>query len=346
MTIEGATSTLRVAAFTGGRNVPSARFRVRQYIDDLDVSGVALSEYFPGSGNAYPPPGNMRRLPWIASLAAQRVAQVAAARHSEVTILQRQMISTINSFECFTRRPRILDVDDAIWLSARFRSVGRLAGACNGVICGNTWLADYFSKHNPTIHLLPTAVDTRLWLPPTSTRSSGRRILGWIGTAGNLPYLKAIESALAVVLKMQPDVDLLVVCNEAPTFTSLPHDRVRYKPWSEATEIADIQSMYLGLMPLTDSPWARGKCSFKMLQYMACGVPAVVSPIGMNSEVAARGGAVTAARDEEWVDSLVTLLSNERLYAALSNQARATILQHYSTERVATKLGEILRGYG
>jgi glycosyltransferase involved in cell wall biosynthesis len=336
---------LRVAAFTGGKNVPSARFRVRQYADDLSAAGITLSEYFPASGDAYPPAGVARRIPWIVSQASQRLAQVAAARSSDVTMLQRQMISTVNSLERVTRGPRILDVDDAIWLSAKFRSVDRLASLCDGVICGNAWLGDYFAKHSRKIHLLPTAVDARFWRPALSKARSGRRFIGWIGTASNLPYLEAIEGALAIVLKALTDVDLLVVSNEAPTFANLPHHRVIYKPWSESTEIADIQSMSLGLMPLTDSLWARGKCSFKMLQYMACGVPAVVSPVGMNSEVAAMGGAVTAGSESEWVDALVALLSNERLHGALSVQARSTVVEHYSTELIATRLGDILRAY-
>jgi len=339
------TGTIRVAAFSGGRLVPSARFRVRQYVQDLITHGVEVDEFMPATGTAYPPVGLADRLPWLASQLGQRLAQVRAARRYQLTVLQRQMISTINTFEWLTTRPRLLDVDDAIWLSARFGSVARLAARCDGVICGNRWLAEYFSRFNPAIHLVPTAVDTRLWQPAAAPNSTPRRYIGWIGTSGNLPYLRELEPALQSILASVRDVDLLVVSDRAPEFLQLPASRVVYRPWSQANEIADIQAMSVGLMPLHDSEWARGKCSFKMLQYMACAVPAVVSPVGMNQEVAAQGGALLADGEKDWIDALLTLLTDEVARQELGSIARGVVEQHYATEVVASSLARVYRQY-
>lgn len=338
---------LKVAAFSGGRFVPSARFRVRQYVQDLRAQQIAVDEYMPAVGDAYPPHGVAARLPWLASQLGQRLAQVCSARGHQLTVLQRQMVSTINTFEWLTTRPRLLDVDDAIWLSARFGSVPRLARQCDGIVCGNSWLADYFSRYHSSIHVVPTAVDTRLWRPAPAVVAAAapRRFIGWIGTRSNLPYLRELELALQKVLMRVADVDLLVVSDQPPAFRQLPSSRVIYRQWSEASEIAEIQAMSVGLMPLQDSEWARGKCSFKMLQYMACGVPAVVSPVGMNREVAAHGGALLARDEQGWTDALLSLLTDEAGRQALGVMAREVVERHYATPVVAAALAQVYRCY-
>lgn len=336
---------IKVAAFSGGRAVPSARFRVRQYIDDLRAQQICLDEYHPVVGDAYPPVGLAHRIPWLGSQLQQRLWQVRSSRGHDLTVLQRQMVSTINTWEWMTGKPRLLDVDDAIWLSARLGSVDRLARNCDGIICGNRWLADYFSKHNGSIHVIPTAVDTRVWVPRATYPQDGRRVLGWIGTQSNLRYLYGIERALARVLECIPDLDVMVISDKAPAFEHLPSTRVTYRPWQEVREVADVQAMTVGLMPLEDGPWARGKCSFKMLQYMACGVPAVVSPVGMNTEVAAHGGALLARTEDDWADALLMLLKDDDLWRRLSLQARAVVQKHYATPVIAADLARTYRHY-
>jgi len=336
---------MRVAAFSAGRSDPAARFRVRQYLNDLRGHGVLVDERYSGSGGAYPPAATIERFPWMLSQLRQRLDQVRSSRHHDLTLLQRQMVSTINTWEWLTVRPRILDVDDAIWLTSRFGSADRLARRCDGIICGNEWLAEHFAKQNKSIHVVPTAVDTRVWVPLAQNEAPRRRAIGWIGTSGNLKYLYGIERALWGVIKNTPDVDVLVICDRPPSFHHLPADRVVYRSWRESNEVADIQGMTVGLMPLEDSPWAWGKCSFKMLQYMACAVPAVASPVGMNKQVAALGGALLATSEAEWVDALRTLLTDEPLRHRLGAQGRATVEAHYSTPVIAGQLAKIYRSY-
>ena len=172
------------AALTGGRNVPSARFRVRQYIDCLAGEGVEVTE-FPAPWGMYPPSNVMARPAWcMASLFAQLPTVIQSYRY-DLTLLQREMLSTFVTLEPFTKRPRILDVDDAIWLHPRGQFAARLASKCEGVLCGNAFLADYFRQWNPNVTIIPTAIS---WIARTSfagdQRINSTRLVGIVRNVG------------------------------------------------------------------------------------------------------------------------------------------------------------------
>jgi glycosyltransferase involved in cell wall biosynthesis len=317
---------------------------VRQYVNDLSREGITLREY-PVTGSAYPPREKTRRPYWFVRNLTSQIPGVIKSRDADLVILQRQFISTINTFERFTGKPRILDVDDAVWLTARFNSIDRLAGWCDGVVCGNQWLADHFSRFHREVTVVPTAVDTRIYTPRAKTNSDQSRLIGWIGTSGNLQFLQSIEPALTRVLLRFPDVQIHVVSDRPPVFQTIDMTRVIYEPWSAGREVEVLQHMYVGLMPLDDSDWSRGKCSFKMLQYMACGVPAVVSPVGMNQEVLPLGGAIAASSHDEWYAALVLLLSDPSVRYEMAAAGRRAVETHYSTELIAPRLAAIFRRF-
>ena len=144
--------------------------------------------------------------------------------------------------------------------------------------------------------------------PIGSSRCPSVPAIGWIGSAGNLRYLEAIAPALGQVARRFPGVSIAVCCEEPPDLPGLP---VRYVPWSPAAEADFLASITLGVMPLDDGPWERGKCSFKMLQYLAAGRPCVVSPVGMNREVLAQAEVGLAATTQgEWVAALSAILAD------------------------------------
>jgi len=336
---------IRVAAFTGGQTVPSARFRVRQYLELLSGEAIIVRE-FPARTSAYPPANKLSRPFWAASALLSRAIDLVDARHFDVTLLQREFLSTFMTLEGLTRSPRVLDVDDAIFLHRGGGFAQRLAEASDLVICGNEFLAESFSKWTSRIEIVPTAVDPTRYLPREvrDSATSDDIVLGWIGTSGNFRFLKTIESAIASVLADKPGVRLLVVADAAPDLPSIPSDRLEFRRWTEASEISDIQSMDIGLMPLIDSAWARGKCSFKMLQYMSCAIPVVVSPVGMNQAVLARGqSGVSADSSSEWTEALSTLIADSLLRCRMGEIGRRVIEQFYSTQLVATQLASALR---
>jgi glycosyltransferase involved in cell wall biosynthesis len=341
----GKAHMLRVAAITGGQNVPSARFRVRQYIHVLRALDVHLEDLH-SSTSAYPPAKPWQRPIWAALRLAEMSKATLQSRHYDVTLLQREMISTLATLERWTGRPRVLDVDDAIHLFRDGTTAKTIATHCDRIICGNSHLAEIYRQWNSDVVVLPTPVDTERYHPNPYDLNRDTLVIGWIGTSANLHYLQNIEPALAAVLQAYPHVTLHIVCDKLPKLPTIAINRVKYSPWSTATEVADIQSFSIGLMPLEDSPWARGKCSFKMLQYMACGLPVVVSPVGMNAEVLKLGDiGIGAGAFDEWVEALSTLIENTTVRIRKGGNGREIALRDFSLTSLAPRFAGYLH-YG
>jgi glycosyltransferase involved in cell wall biosynthesis len=332
---------LKVLAFTGGRDVPSARFRVRQHIPSLAAMGVEVRESYPLLGS-YPPKGLPRRVLWAPVTLADCAVSALRSWSADVTWLQREMMSTLVTAERLTRRPRVLDVDDAIFLHRGGVTAKRLAALSDLVICGNSYLADVFGSWNREVQLLPTAVDTSRFTPAPLPDDGCDRI-GWSGTSSGFPYLYAIAPALAAVLSNWPRARVSVIADRAPTIPGIPPGRVEFVRWSESNEVAALQRLRAGLMPLEDTPWSRGKCSFKLLTYMACGIPAVASPVGMNCEVLSGGGGLSARSIAEWADAIDFLLSDSGAAARIGTLGLETVRTRYSSDVIGPRLAELLR---
>ncbi len=337
---------LRVAAFSGGVDVPGARFRIRQYVTPLRACGIELVEY-PSRAGQYPPLERARRPGWVVHNLASRLADVrhAHAHGAEVSYFQRELLATRITLERLTPRPRVLDVDDSIWLYGGERFARRLAGLCDVVAAGNAFLADWFAREHRRVELLPTAIDTTRYVPAAEPPADDAPVIGWSGSASTLSYLHAIERPLGEVLRRHPRARLRVLCDRAPSLASLG-DRVEFVRWTPQGELRALQEMTIGLMPLDDTVASRGKCSLKMLLYMACGVPAVVSPVGANRDVLASGDdvALAAASDDVWVDALDALLRDPPRARTERARGRAAVEARYSVRALAPRLGAILRG--
>jgi glycosyltransferase involved in cell wall biosynthesis len=335
---------LKVIAYTGGHNAPARVPRVQQYIPRLKLQDIEMTES-PSRAGLYPPErGFWKRAAWGAWNLADHLAAVGQSYHYDVTLLQREMLSTLVTLEPFTKRPRVLDVDDAIWAHSRGGFARRLARSCDHIICGNSFIAEGFSRWNPSVSVLPTAVDTERYVPGNSERSAGRPVLGWTGLSSAFCYLYRIEAALGVVLRQHPETVLRIISDKPPQFRLLPAGQVEHVPYSPENEVADIQEMTIGIMPLDDTEWARGKCSFKMIRYMSCAIPVVVSRFGMNAEILQQGEIGFGATDQaEWVDALETLLASPELGASMGQAGRAVAELHYSLEVLAPRLAKILR---
>ena len=334
---------MKVAAFTPGGDVPSARFRVRQFIPHLRALGVTLDEMATRTV-AYPPRRRWARPAWGAARLAELAYLSARSHRYDAVMLQREMISSMVTLEATTGRPRILDVDDSIHLARGGKTARRLAELSTRVIAGNAYLADWYRRWNRDVVILPTAVDSERYRPAAATADRETLVIGWIGTSANHAYLAGIEPALVRVVAAHDRVRVRIVSDRPPPFAVLDPARWSFSPWSEEREVADIQSMDIGIMPLVDSEWARGKCSFKMLQYMSCGLPVVVSPVGMNAEVLREGAIGHAARNEsEWTDALSGLLGSARSRAAMGAAGRALVERRYATRVLAAELARHLR---
>ena len=333
---------LHVAALTAGRAVPSARFRVGQHVAGLAELGIALS-WHPAPIAKYPPVATWKRPFWLAGTIAGRIPSVIASRRADVVLLGRELVSTLLTLEPILKRPRVLDVDDAIWLTQKYHGIEKLAREVDAVFAGNDYLAEWFARECRDVVVIPTAVDTSRFVPRPS-RDSDRVVIGWSGTAANLASLEPVWPALEAVALRHPEVRIRIVCDKRPQTPGSISDRIDFVPWHPSVEVRSIQEMDVGIMPMPASPWSLGKCSYKMLLYLACGVPAVVSPIGMNGQVLAMGEVGLGARTSgDWEEALEVLVGDASFRNRLGRAGRELVVARFSLEHVGGMLASNLR---
>lgn len=348
---------IRVAALTSGRNMPSSRFRVRQYIGPLRKEGIDVCEYVPAI-HKY---ANFRRIPGdvnpkymrpvfamlIGAKLATRVPGIIGSWKAQITWLEREMLPGYFTLEFLIRCPYVFDVDDAIWLTPPFgrSAVIKIANRAEVVLAGNTYIADWFSSQARDIRVVPTGIDTERFTPRSRTDIENNKhfVVGWTGLSSNFIYIYEIERALEDFLKNH-EAKLLVVADQSPSFSRLNPKWVQYIKWSPAVETQAVQQMDVGLMPLPDDDWSRGKCSFKMLQYMASGVPVVVSPVGMNAEILSMGKVGFPAKDEaDWYDALDQLYKDRDLGHKCGATGRLIVEQRFSRAVISTNIAQVFK---
>jgi glycosyltransferase involved in cell wall biosynthesis len=283
----------------------------------------------------------MSRPKWLVSELIYRYLQLRKVSDFDIAIVQREFISTLPTLERCIKIPMVLDVDDAIWLHRGGWAAGSLAKKVDHIVCGNQYLADYFKVFGKPVTIIPTAVDVERFTPRDFVVPN--KIIGWSGTSGGFKYLYSIEHSLSQILLSYPDWKLLIVSDQAPDFKLIPESQMEFVLWSVDSEVSTIQKMDIGLMPLDDTPWSRGKCSYKMLLYMACGVPVVVSDVGMNSEVLTHDFIGYGAKlEKDWFDVINKLINSEELRRKAGENGRKVIIDHYSTDVVVKLWSSVL----
>jgi glycosyltransferase involved in cell wall biosynthesis len=196
------------------------------------------------------------------------------------------------------------------------------------VSCGNTYLRDYALQFTQQAIVNPTTIDTiHLHNQVRNQHASDRLVVGWTGTHSTLKYLEQLVPVISELEKKYA-FEFRIISNQPPI---LPLQSLVFHPWNKVTEISDLVGLHIGLMPLEDDPWAKGKCAFKALQYMALGIPAIASPVGMNREVIQDGvNGYVCATPEEWRKALEALLENAELRIRLGEAARVSVIERYS----------------
>jgi glycosyltransferase involved in cell wall biosynthesis len=318
----------------------SSRCRVYQYLPHLQRHGI--------DGEVIP------RLPSVRELWRRAGAVDGVFVQKRVPSLPRLLA---------LRRVRRLwfDFDDAIWLrrgddgkvrSASLRKRVRLAATlrlADGIIAGNEYLAAYARRWNRRVTVLPTPIDGEYYKAVGSEDSSDCPLptahcplrLGWVGHPDNLCYLWRLEPAFAALAKQFPGLALRVVCSEPYESEALPVENI---PWTLAEEVDNLRRMEIGLMPLEDDPWTRGKCGYKALQYMAVGVPVICSPVGMNTDIITEGENGLLASDlHDWERQIARLLHSPELRRRLGAAGRRSVEEQYSLTVMAERLADILQ---
>jgi glycosyltransferase involved in cell wall biosynthesis len=317
----------------------STRYRVLAYGAPLAAAGLTLDVRFPLDAFR----GGALRRGWRA---ADLVLDALRPVREDLLLVHRKTYP--HAFAARLRRrgrPFIFDFDDAIDLPPPRRAADEATVAryrdnfvatveqADLVLCGNAELAARV-PHERTA-LLPTPVDTERFRPG-AVAAPGGPTLGWVGHSDNLPYLERLADPLRALAARHPGLRLVVVADRPPALAGID---VEFRPWSLGRELSGFDGIAVGLMPLDDTPWARSKCAFKALQYMALGIPAVASPVGMNSEVLTDGvDGFLPETPERWLAVLDALLRDPELRRRIGAAGRRTVEQRYSVSATAPRL--------
>lgn len=234
-------------------------------------------------------------------------------------------------------------MDDAIWLTDQLnessiqrmvRSRSKVSLICrwsHKISCGNEYLSEYALQFNKNVIVNPTTIDTELLHNPqhySIDKVKSRVVIGWTGSHSTLKYLYQLEDILQQIQMEHDHVDLLVIANKPP---QIKLERVIFRNWSKQTEITDLLESDIGIMPLPNDAWTRGKCGFKALQYMALEIPPIASAVGVNKKILQHGkNGFLCETNNEWSNVLKELIRDESLRKAIGSSARKTVISHYS----------------
>jgi glycosyltransferase involved in cell wall biosynthesis len=339
----------------------ATRFRLEQFFPALREAGIepVLRPFLDEDGFRvlYRQGAPAAKLRTGARALAGRAADLVRAVAADAVLIHREaaLVGPPLVEWLLTRaldRPIIFDLDDAIWvpyasptygatLSKLLKAPGKThftLGAAAHVIAGNPFVADYARRFNARTDIVPTVVDTDRFVPaPVTTRATP--VLGWIGTHSSLQYLRALVPALTRLAQRRQFVLRVVGATlDAP---GLPIENL---PWSLEREVEDFQGIDIGLYPLVEDAWSLGKSGFKAVQYMACAVPMVASPVGVTVDMVRDGDNGFLARDDDdWVRRLEQLLDSPLLRRALGENGRAQAVERWSLAHHAPRVVDIVR---
>lgn len=237
------------------------------------------------------------------------------------------------------RKKIIYDYDDAIWLTntsdvnkiaAQIKwhhKVAQISKWAYKVSCGNHYLCDYAQKVNIEVIYNPTTIDTENLHKEIKNQHTKKFVLGWTGTHSTMKYL---DELVPIIQKLQEKYNFtfLVISNQNP---NLPLKDFEYVQWNKETELQDLLKMNVGVMPLTDDVWAKGKCGFKALQYLALGIPALVSSVGVNTRIVQEGkNGFLCDTPQQWENAIEKLVLNPDLSVKMGAEGRKTVVENYS----------------
>ncbi|MET0153173.1 MAG: glycosyltransferase family 4 protein [Candidatus Binatia bacterium] len=338
---------------------PSQRYRIEQWQPALAADGIDV-ELWPFleeeelellySPHRWPDKAHMilrataRRLRAVNRLGGFDVVLVHRAAFLAGPALVERVIAR--------KKPMVFDFDDAIYLldtTAQNRVFGRLkfpgktAALCRmsrHVVAGNDHLARYAQRYNPNVAVVPSSIDLERYAPKKWSRENGRVVIGWTGSATSQAHLEAFAPVLRRIAERH-HVEVHVVSAHPPELGEVP---ATWRRWSAASEVEELQEFDVGIVPLPDDDWTRGKSAFKALQCMGMGIPVVCSAVAANLELIRHGeNGLLASSPDEWVEGVGRLIADASLRERIGMAGRRTVEQRYSMERSARLLGQVLR---
>ncbi len=346
----------------------ATRYRLEQFVKPLAEHGIALTIHPFLDAKMFSRLYQHESWPLTAVGLAKptllRLREIFAARRADVVLIQREaMIFGPPVIEWLTtrvlKRPMVLDLDDATYVSYTSPTYGRLGKALKWfsktddlirwaaiVTCGNRSIAEYVSSKGSRARIIPTVVDTDVFRPAPRPPATKPIVLGWVGTHSTFPYLESIFpilSALAEKYEFR-----LKIVGAGRSEVVIPGVEVENLDWNLEREVEDFQTIDIGLYPIDASlysgKWAFGKSGFKAVQYMAVGIPYVATPVGGSAEIGVAGAThFFATTSDEWYRALETLILNDECRRQMGEAGRTHVVEHYGLESQAQKLAEALR---
>lgn len=351
---------MKVLALTKyGTLAASTRQRFLQYRQCLAAADIQL-DISPLLDNDYLRPFMDGRRPSMTSVArayGRRFKALAGARSYDLLWVHCELFPYLpsiieNGAARLAGRPIVFDYDDAIFhmydenaspavrmvLSGKLGPLLRQAAACT---CGNEYLRDYAARYCPNAIVIPTVVDTDIYLPIERSRP-GPIVIGWIGSPTTWPNVRPLLPLLSELCAGGDTIVRAIGTGPAAERDRFPG--LHLVEWSEAREVGEVQHMDIGIMPLIDSPFERGKSGYKLIQYMACGLPVVASPVGVNRTIVADGiNGYLATSEGEWRQSLSKLIGDRDLRLRMGAEGRKRVETSYTFASQAPQLIDLFQ---
>jgi glycosyltransferase involved in cell wall biosynthesis len=326
---------MKILGLISSLSDPASRVRIAQYKKPLSQLGTHLDCIIPApSKDSGPQHPLLKKKLWDFYSIAGRLKLMPKQFAYDIVWQNRLLLYDYFIAERFIRKPFVFDMDDAIWLSEGKKQVDQAIQKATMIFAGNEYLADYCKQLNNCVQIVPSTINTED-LKPASTESSSFT-LGWIGTKSNFKYLHLIRQPVVEYLGETQDTRLIIVSTEQPPMFSFDNDRIVFKKWEKEKENEYINEFSVGLMPLTDEDWTRGKCSYKMLQYMACNKSVIVSPVGLNKTILEKSNAgIGATSERQWKKAMLDLKNDDALNNYHSQNGRPFVEENYSTNKWA-----------
>lgn len=331
-------------------SAPSQRFRFEQYLPYLKEQGfeITMKPFLSNKGwnTLYKEGSTFAKILTLSGSFMRRWGLMfSLSRYDHIFIHREASMVGPAVFEWIIakvlRKKFIYDFDDAIWLpnysdsNARFqklkmyKKVNKIMRLASTVTVGNPYLEEYAQKHNENTQVIPTTIDTDNVHNLDGNPDNNVPVIGWTGSHTTMQYLDELIPVLDE-LSLKIDFKFRVISNQPMT---VERDYLEFVAWNATTEIQDLAMINIGVMPLSDNEWSRGKCGFKALQYMALGIPAVVSPVGVNTTIInnAENGFI-CADSNEWKNTLNNLLQDDKLRRSIGQKGKERVLKTYSVE--------------
>lgn len=330
----------------------SARARIIQYKQPLSGYNIDLRPKYYKPIRYDPPPGWMKSLSKLTLINQWRYYQLHRTisrlplfieQYNYDIIWQNRLIIHHQSFfETKLSKPLVFDFDDAIWINDKESSVINGLKKASLVFAGNEYLAAYALKHNRNTLVIPTVIDPNFLYPLEYT--TGDFIIGWIGTESNFKYLELAKPAIEEFLTKYSNAKLVIVSSASPPQFKFDGKKYLFEKWSAEKENELINKFSIGIMPLPYDAFTQGKCSYKMLQYMACGKPVVVSPVGTNKKILNEMEVgLSANSTPEWLSAFKMLKNEKAFYEICAANARLLTQTKYSVNVLAPVIAENFR---